>query len=369
MSALRLKYPLKPHAVSDDMESFIYVITYMAFRFHRHDESPPDAPELKDYDSQVSANIDNETFAKLVDTFFYEDKMTKTGLYVGGGRKWVQIKAGVPPLILTTENTTLLSEFLDKAYVLLRQHYLSVDPEEMKRYAIKDCASTSSTPQSASPAPSHSAGPRDNGVDVVRGMVDLPEAEDVPAPSPYPDPPNIKPMPVLQDHHALFNLFLSLFYQNGKTREILSRVDQKLFDQFDGLKAFIAVTIKNSTGLTNSSRSARKAGVNASLPEQPKNAPPDISAQAAIVLPPSPLVALSPNVRESLAQVAIQGTKRKRSTKARPVRQPVKKVRHHGVKMTFDSTRDDGEEDPGPPELPQPARPQTRYALRSRTRK
>ena len=33
-SGILAEYPLKRNAVSDDLESFVHVVTWMAFRFH-----------------------------------------------------------------------------------------------------------------------------------------------------------------------------------------------------------------------------------------------------------------------------------------------------------------------------------------------
>ena len=397
MSSLRLQYPLKPHEIADDLESFIYVIVYMAFRFHRHHLTPPNWKDLDTYAKQVQANADNERLAKAVDNFFYEDFITHGGLFVGGHHKSSQIRDAKPPLVLAPGRSgpTMLGEFLSKAYKLLHQHSLTVNESALARYAVEPLDESSDT--SDSPGPSARQRNRNN-IDILpfirilppgrRGYspstalqpvampssrspsksLNKPSSAEKPSPGHVSKPVSersetssqsssssarssnsLKPSAVLADHNALLELFISMFMDaDNKPRDLFSNdnVDEKIFDQFDGLKAFVAIELKNSSGRTksepkNGSTSSKSSSPDASESSDSEPAPP-----------------------------AKPSNKRKRDeTQKKP---PNKRVRLHGqISLANQFENVDGREDQEDDDQKQdqePA-PQARYALRSAARK
>ena len=84
MSATALQYPTKPSEVADDLESFIYVVLYMAARFHYHDKSPLDVKQTSPEDKKKAANAKNEKLSRFLYNFFYDDSPTSSGHYTGG---------------------------------------------------------------------------------------------------------------------------------------------------------------------------------------------------------------------------------------------------------------------------------------------
>ena len=57
MSSLLLNFPLKPHGVSDDLESFVHVLMDQTLRHFKHDLSPPKPPKSS---SGAGATRDND---------------------------------------------------------------------------------------------------------------------------------------------------------------------------------------------------------------------------------------------------------------------------------------------------------------------
>lgn len=112
MSMQLLQYPLKPHELPDDLESFVYVIVEGAARFHLHDLS--DVPGY---------------FATLVSGFF--EACSGTGVYRTGGRqKLIAINSG-PPI---QSYSRILSDLLYGLYDLLKQQWESVDRAKLEEY-------------------------------------------------------------------------------------------------------------------------------------------------------------------------------------------------------------------------------------------
>ena len=59
MSALALQYPRRPIAVSDDLESFVYVFMYCSLRFHEHSLSRKDLTS-KEWKSKKLAELNGK---------------------------------------------------------------------------------------------------------------------------------------------------------------------------------------------------------------------------------------------------------------------------------------------------------------------
>lgn len=261
MSALTLLYPRKPHQVSDDLESFIYVLVYCAFRFHQHQYSPVQPKLLTTKDEQHKFNAQNNSFALYIDSFFYDDSTQANGHYGGGNIKHKEIKLGEPPVILAAVESPL-AKLLRSLYTLLKMHYKSINHDALK------CYLGNFGKASEPPAPAPVPGPSSNGGD-ERGKASNPfdevneelqrglmrsghQAPPSPqAPSPPSEPSSIastgpstgeKP---LDSHAAMLKAFYDAF--NGKEDQVSSLRDDKLFDQLEGLYVTTDEHVKTTT--------------------------------------------------------------------------------------------------------------------------
>lgn len=246
MSALSLRHAYKPPEVADDLESFIYVILYMAYRFHGHNRSP-NVRKDSTIEEQIKANAENERLALEVNTLFYEDDNSALGHYSGGTRKLQLILAGVPPLELH-DTSSLLNRFLKQAYKLLNEHYKAVDFEALKAYAVPTVSSAKDTvPTDEERGAKRKAVPNIFGAD----NDDDDDTDEAPSTTTVPVPQHPTPgaRRVLDDHRALYKLFKSLFkdeHGNQITRKVHT---DKFVDQFNGLEAHVAVGVKAASTL------------------------------------------------------------------------------------------------------------------------
>ncbi|GJE86557.1 hypothetical protein PsYK624_026370 [Phanerochaete sordida] len=136
LSSLALQYPTKPPEVADDLESFIHVVLLMAYRFHNHRRSTilPEGTQPSVATITV-ANNSNKVLAEDINNYFYEQHPATNGRYVGGYNKHTAIKIGQPPIYLW-DQSSLLAQFLQRAFALLRQHYEKVDFEALRPYSV-----------------------------------------------------------------------------------------------------------------------------------------------------------------------------------------------------------------------------------------
>ncbi|KAF7790390.1 hypothetical protein EIP86_001345 [Pleurotus ostreatoroseus] len=140
LSALLLKYPKKPNRLSDDLESFVYVLAYQTLRYHRHDLSPQacltETPDLK---TVLDENLSNDDLANLkYQLFDFESKVN--GHHTGGQHKLACIQSGAPGFNLVNyaqDTPPLLANLLASLYTLLKKHYASVDWAALKVYAAR----------------------------------------------------------------------------------------------------------------------------------------------------------------------------------------------------------------------------------------
>ncbi|GJE93764.1 hypothetical protein PsYK624_099250 [Phanerochaete sordida] len=135
-SALSLRYPFKPAEVADDIESFVYVILYMAMRFHFHKLSSA-ASKNSSIEEQKVANALNEDLAdRFYDVFLRADRNTN-GMYSGGFVKDLAIRAAEVPIEFERPDDvpTPLERVLQKAYALLHRHYKRIDRIALERFA------------------------------------------------------------------------------------------------------------------------------------------------------------------------------------------------------------------------------------------
>ena len=230
----------------------------MAFRFHLHDLSPKGVDETSGIEAQREANSQNEALAKRVDYIFYEDKETIDGFFVGGMNKEKEILHVACPINLQEDEDgpTRLSIFLHKAYKLLRQHYLAINHEDLKPYAVPSLIMKKNIKKDTG----RKKKPRI--IKVIRNLGEEVSSDSEPEPdseAPPPLPP-VKPRRVLDNHKAMFKLFTSAFLdENGEEMDTDEFGGDKTFDQFDGLIAIIGEEMKKDTGSYSNLRK-RKSG-------------------------------------------------------------------------------------------------------------
>ncbi|KIP03556.1 hypothetical protein PHLGIDRAFT_121484, partial [Phlebiopsis gigantea 11061_1 CR5-6] len=132
---LSLQYPKKPKELADDMESFVYVVSYCAFRWHRHNLSSGNVDDLikATPDEQARANRENSRLALAKHHFFYEEADNKNGIFSGGAQKLTHITSGSPPIQLDDQGSPL-HNLLSRLYKLLQGHYTAVDMAALTPY-------------------------------------------------------------------------------------------------------------------------------------------------------------------------------------------------------------------------------------------
>jgi hypothetical protein len=254
MSSLNLQYPTKPHEVADDIESFIYVVLYMAFRFHQHKLSPDDVT-LKDapLEDQFAVNAANDPLSKLVDAIFYEDFQTTTGYFTGGATKETYIKLGEPPIRLVDDNN-MLAIFLTVAYKALQTHYAAVNRADLEPYAVprkivnltKQAASINPNDQQPVPPQRFQKDPFGKRTIPIQRRARPEPAQSSSSSSAA--APEDKPRRILDDHDAMQRLLQQLFKDlNGQPRD-LTNCDKKFYDQFQNLRAIVGQVVQNSSG-------------------------------------------------------------------------------------------------------------------------
>ncbi|EKM57668.1 uncharacterized protein PHACADRAFT_115930 [Phanerochaete carnosa HHB-10118-sp] len=134
-SALALRYPFKPAEVADDIESFVYILLFMAMSFHFHEFSSL-APVGSSLEQQRAANARNESLAFRFYEVFHEAERSQ-GIYVGGFVKEMAIQAIRVPIKLDQLNgPSSLERVLQKAYKLLNRHYRRVDQTTLDQFSV-----------------------------------------------------------------------------------------------------------------------------------------------------------------------------------------------------------------------------------------
>lgn len=133
MSSLSLQYPRKPVAVSDDLESFLYVLEHCALRFHSHSLSPRSSPTSTELAAIHTLNGGNGTLSTDLRGFFYEECENADGSVTGGLIKQRHIESARPLAKLRLSNSPL-AVVLKKLYDLARDHYDTIDFQELEKY-------------------------------------------------------------------------------------------------------------------------------------------------------------------------------------------------------------------------------------------
>ncbi|KAI0347527.1 hypothetical protein BDW22DRAFT_536266 [Trametopsis cervina] len=203
MSWLSLQYPRKPVAVSDDLESFLYVLEHCALRFHSHSRSPPIPPTSTDLAAIHAVNSKGVPLSGALVSFFYEEYENTDGSFTGGLTKQEHIQSATPLAILRLSNSPL-AVVLKKLYDLARDHYDTIDFQELEKYGPPKL--------DIQPAP-------------PPGLL-----EESTAPLRAPDPK----MLLLATHDAVLDVFKDVLQKY----ERFAPYNDKTFDQFYGLPCF-----------------------------------------------------------------------------------------------------------------------------------
>ncbi|KAL6300803.1 hypothetical protein BKA93DRAFT_902792 [Sparassis latifolia] len=111
MSALLLQFPRKRCEVSDDLESFMHVVNWLALKWYRH-----------------HLRLTTTLQQHIADT--YNERSLFDGYDVGGHQKLQQIWIGKVPFILSIKGG--LSNLLEKLMELCNEHYKTVDMASLK---------------------------------------------------------------------------------------------------------------------------------------------------------------------------------------------------------------------------------------------
>lgn len=248
MSAVTLLCPRKPHEVSDDLESFVYVLVYCAFRYHRHQHSPQ-APRDISKEEQLKLNAANRAFAVYVNRFFYDDSTQSDGHYAGGDTKQKEIKLGEPPvrLINTAAGHSPLARLLEDLYVLLQTHYQVIERSKvLQRYGSPSTEVVPAGPARSEKTP--------HFVDPFALVNEVPK--DMPAPVRRKSPARPLPSgsaeaydtPPLANHDLICSLFANAFKDDEKQLIDLSNFqNDRFFDQFEDLQVATEERMKGTT--------------------------------------------------------------------------------------------------------------------------
>lgn len=145
LSALVLQYPWKPISLSDDLESFVYVIVQCALRFHAHNlGSPISLPSTLTKDQLAVHNLKyGSELAEFVSHLFYQEH-DKGSYVIGGAAKLVQISSSSPGfnLVQVKRRSAIrmhpMQQLLNDLYSLLHEHYAALDVATLARYKMEN---------------------------------------------------------------------------------------------------------------------------------------------------------------------------------------------------------------------------------------
>ena len=146
LSALSLMYVNKPNEVADDLESFLYVLLWMAGRFHEHIDSnlaSDDTPKMST--AALSArNQANGNLADFVSRFFLEEVALQDGRMGGGTDKHRYITSEELPVKLNRSDDgseSPLASLVSELYGLVRQHYRALNLSDLERFRVSRAGS------------------------------------------------------------------------------------------------------------------------------------------------------------------------------------------------------------------------------------
>ncbi|PCH36481.1 hypothetical protein WOLCODRAFT_146288 [Wolfiporia cocos MD-104 SS10] len=106
MSGALLRYPSKQHELSDDLESFIYVIYWLALRFHDHD--------------RTQAQLENYIH------YTFDQRWNENGRDIGGDAKMTLMASGLPPCELSDD--PVFDQLLKSLAIMCQKHYRAATP-------------------------------------------------------------------------------------------------------------------------------------------------------------------------------------------------------------------------------------------------
>lgn len=137
MSSLSQMYPRKPWELADDLEAFVYIPLFMAFRFHHHHMTKVKTfPVGCTGDAIRAINATNKPLAGRVFGLFWEEYDCEDGYVAGGDAKHDAIRLGEPPVKLSNPSS-LLSRLLAKLYTLLQEHYAAINYAGLEKFKCR----------------------------------------------------------------------------------------------------------------------------------------------------------------------------------------------------------------------------------------
>lgn len=207
-------------------------------------------------------NADNASLASRAFTLFWEDEDCEDDFVSGGSTKHLWISGGEPPVRLGNASSPL-AMILQLLYKLLQRHYMAVNHADLEKFKCKVLGSgdgsdavpvppadttgqNTSTPTAVQEDPPWLA-----DIKRVRDRIRMQSSRTTAAvasssTSAAPAPSSREPIlllerkseRVLDNHTAILHAFDSVLYEKG-TAKNLAALNDKWFDQFDGLGAYI----------------------------------------------------------------------------------------------------------------------------------
>lgn len=313
MSCLSLRYPKKPHEVADDIEAMVYILVYFAFRFHPHEASPT-IPRGSTPAQVREINSSNENLATAAHQFFFEEFLCQDGYHSGGRNKWLWIRQGEPPVTLK-DKEGLLATLLRDLYKLLQEHYEAINYDDLKHFkaerlvfgmhdtdeALKDEGAAEDPTTDDTSEPPIMMDSRDEFSSRLAHIIHGDSSPSPEASSPSPDLPGPPPPDVasstlsspaakvagagaatevpqkliknarrvLDTHRAIALIFNNIFFdKRGRPKEIDLTKRDKAFDQFDGLRVYVALADKGPSG--SSSKRKKQTAAEQEVEQQSK---------------------------------------------------------------------------------------------------
>ena len=255
MSGSLLRYPLKPPAVSDDLESFVNLLNFCALRWHWTDYTDQDS-----WDQPPKSQMLNRPLAEFIHSFFYQE-YEEGSYWYGGDRKFASYMAPTPCFTVVPANrkAQAFKTLLLRLHALCHSHYISLDEDDLQQHAgFEQLPRTRDTTSVFIIDPQHCGlGPssRDVPDDVLSDSGPQPEQRPglglgpYPAPtlSPIPEPPSTpasRPVDLLQDHTAIIAAFQEALFQGGVWEK-----NDKTPDQFLNLPGIAPARDKNESSV------------------------------------------------------------------------------------------------------------------------
>ncbi|TBU54133.1 hypothetical protein BD310DRAFT_828649 [Dichomitus squalens] len=200
-SAVSQRYPRKPYAVSDDIESFVHVYHYCVLRFHKTEQT--------------------KTLTHTVcSTYEYVERRAEDGAYVGGFIKFRQM-CSPTPAIAPDNNKTLLALLQDLADICAA-HYATIDAQEFDRLYTP----VPETPATTAPQQEAATAAQPPRITLARAHAQKKSVE-----SRQRRPLQVTPSPMLQDHSELLNVLREWGTEIDWPANDLVRSPEDLFKQ------------------------------------------------------------------------------------------------------------------------------------------